>query len=543
MYNMDKKVQRFWHFAAVSLLTILSSTAIAQDADDRSALRMGVTEQMNVPVYKSGVLSLDEPAARISVGNPDVADILILRSTQLYVLGKDIGTTNVILWDRSDRLIGTVEVEVTHDLGSLKAKLYDLLPSDNIGVHSSQRNIVLTGQVSNIASMDAALQIAEGYLTQINTSVDNIQFNQDAGNLEDENRKKSGEIINLMTIGGGQQVMLEVKVAEIARSELRSIEAKMNFISDSTRWSIGGVNGGATFPDLLDAEGLARPVPGFGTPFVNTPLGPVETQIGTNGSFAPVGPFVDLFSPNDLTIQDKGLFTSFLSDDFLFNMALNIAKENGLAKILAEPTLTTLTGQQAEFLSGGEFPIPVAQEEGRTTIEFKEFGIQLNFLPVVLGEGIINLKVDISVSELVENNSVFLGSEFASSTFIIPGLSKRSAEATYELRDGQTIAVAGLINENLREVINKIPGLGDLPILGHLFRSQDFIKGETELMIMITPRLAKPIDPSQISLPTDSFVEPSDMDFYLFGRMEGSASGRSSNDDGGTESEFGHEVQ
>jgi pilus assembly protein CpaC len=236
-----------------------------------------------------------------------------------------------------------------------------------------------------------------------------------------------------------------------------------------------------------------------------------------------------------------------MSDDFLFNLALSAAKQDGLAKILAEPTLTTLTGQEAEFLSGGEFPIPVPQEFGRTTIEFKEFGVGLKFLPVVLGDGIINLKVNISVSELVENNSILVSGtggpngEIQSGVFVIPALTKRSAEATFELRDGQTIGVAGLIHENLRESINKFPGLGDLPILGNLFRSQSFIKGETELMILITPRLAKPIDPTKLTLPTDAFIEPSDADFYILGRMEKTLPAGS--DGGGADSEFGHQVQ
>jgi len=501
-----------------------------EPVETRPVLRQGLNQSMSVPLFKSGVLSLEEAAARISVGNPDIADILILRSTQLYVLGKDLGSTNVILWDRNDKLIGTVSVEVTHDLESLKQKYHQLLKDEEIMVYSSQRNIVLAGRVSSVTAMDAAIRIAEGYLAPVGTAVDAIQFEQEAGGEGEENK---GEIVNLMEIGGGQQVMLEVKVAEISRTELRSIEAQMNFISKSSRWSFGGVNGGAGFPDLDFA----------GSPFAeNGVLGSSgivfpDGLVGGN----PWGAATDVFSPNDLAIEDKGLFASFLSDDFLFNMALNAAKENGLARILAEPTLTTLTGQEAEFLSGGEFPIPVPQDFSRSTIEFKDFGVGLRFLPVVLDNDVINLKVNISVSELAQNNSVVLTQEGASSAFFVPSLTKRSAQATYELRDGQTIGVAGLINENLREVISKFPGLGDLPVLGALFRSQDFIKGESELMILITPRLAKPIDPNTITLPTDSFVEPSDADFYLLGRMEGNAPVKS--DEGGTENDYGHQVQ
>jgi pilus assembly protein CpaC len=495
---------------------------------------------MSVPIFKSGVLALAEPAARISVGNPDIADILILRSTQLYVLGKDIGSTNVIIWDRNDNLIGTVAVEITHDLEGLKGKLYQLLPEEDILIYSSQRNIVLAGQVSSVVNMEAALRIAEGYLAQIGAAESTVEFESDEKNLAEE---AQGGVINLMQIGGGQQVMLEVKVAEISRTELRSIDAQMNFISKSSRWSFGGVNGGASFPDFVDGTtGLVPPAIG-----------------GLN----PWGPAVPEFAPSTQVINDKGLFASYLSDDFLFNMALNAAKENGLARILAEPTLTTLTGQEAEFLSGGEFPIPVPQGNDTTTIEFKDFGVGLKFLPVVLGNGVINLKVNISVSELQQNNSLILASDDTTSSFFVPALTKRSAQATYELRDGQTIGVAGLINENLREVINKFPGLGDLPILGALFRSQSFIKGESELMILVTPRLAKPLDPNSITLPTDSFVEPSDADFYLLGRMEGRAPADDEEDEdddaeqqtallneaglssgaGGTDSEFGHQVQ
>lgn len=481
---------------------------------------------MVVPLYKSRVIRLEQPAARISVGNPDVADILILRTTQLYVLGKDLGTTNVILWDRNDNLIGTVSVEVSHDLESLKAKFHELLPNDAINVYSSQRSIVLTGRVSGATAMSAAVRIAEGYLAQIGTATESAQFDQQTASRRED--KAVGEVINLLQVGGGQQVMLEVKVAEIARTELRSLDAQFNLTSKSSRWSFGGVNGGATFPDFLNEDGLLVPIlPGT----------------------APWGPAIDAFTPNDMVIQDKGLFASYLSDDFLFNLALNAAKEKGLAKILAEPTLTTLTGQEAKFLSGGEFPIPVPQGLNGITIEFKEFGVGLKFLPVVLGSGIINMKLNITVSELVDANSVIVQSADTPSTFLIPALTKRSANATFELKDGQTIAMAGLINENLREVINKFPGLGELPVLGALFRSQDFMKGESELVILVTPRLAKPIAPHDIRLPTDGFVEPSEKDFFLLGRIEGRSSDSRSKQNvnssvaGGTETAFGHQVQ
>jgi pilus assembly protein CpaC len=230
---------------------------------------------------------------------------------------------------------------------------------------------------------------------------------------------------------------------------------------------------------------------------------------------------IDEFAPNDMSIQNQGLFASFLNDNFLFNLALDAAKEKGLAKILAEPNITTLTGQEAQFLSGGEFPIPVPNGNNGVTIEFKEFGVGVRFIPVVLASGHINLKLNISVSELVQSNNVALKLPETTSTFFIPSLTKRSASGTVELGDGQTIGLAGLINENLRQVVTKFPGLGSVPILGALFRSQDYLKGETELVILVTPHLAKPLAPGQIKLPTDSYVEPSDTDWYLRGAIEG----------------------
>ncbi len=229
-----------------------------------------------------------------------------------------------------------------------------------------------------------------------------------------------------------------------------------------------------------------------------------------------------------------------LTNDFLINVTIEAAKENGLAKILAEPNLTTLSGQEAKFLSGGEFPIPVPQGDDNVTIEFKEFGVGVGFLPIVLGDGRINMVLNVSVSELSNANSVAVGSGGSSSSFLVPSLTKRSANSTVELMDGQTIGIAGLLNENMREVISKFPGLGDIPILGHLFRSQEYIKGETELVILVTPHLVKPISPGDIKLPTDSFVEPNDAEFYLLGRMEGSASTDRSG--GGTTANFGHDL-
>ena len=486
--------------------------------------------ELVVPLYKSRVLSSTAAIDRVSVGNPDVADILVLRARELYVLGKDLGTTNVLLWNDTDQLIGSVSIEVTHDLDGLKRKLFELFPAEQIDVYAAQRSIVLAGSVSTVASMDAALQLARGYLAQIGTAVQEQAFEQQQSSSQD---RTAGQVINLMQVAGAQQVMLEVTVAEIARTELRSMEMKFNAIDvGSSRWNVGAVNGGATFPDALFA--------------------PSDLRIPVFAEQAPFGPVVDEFMPNPLSINDTGFFASLLTSNGLLNLTLDAAKEQGLARVLAEPTLTTLSGQEARFLSGGEFPIPVPQGLNGITVEFKEFGVGLQFVPVVLGSGHVNLKLNISVSELNSTNNVILSAEGSTSSFLVPSLAKRSASATVELMDGQTMGIAGLINEELREAVQKFPGLGSIPILGNLFRSQQFIKGETELVILVTPRLARPVTRDQIRLPTDDFIEPNAKDFYLLGRLEGKPVESSSGDvatepaaqnAGGVQSGFGQSVE
>ena len=470
-------------------------------ADDRPGARTtapmpqdGRTVSITVPLNKSQVLEFPRAVRVVSIGNPDVADVVVMRARQIYVLGKSLGTTNVVLWDESERVQGVLNVEVTHDLETLKGNLHEMLPGEPIEVRSAQGSLILSGAVTSKARMDAALRLANSYA--------------EAG------RDKGGtSVLNLMQVGGAQQVMLDVKVAEVSRSLIKRLGIQFNAFDAGAPWQIGAVKGGATFP----------------------------------------GGQVSASAPDATFIEDMGLFARYQSGDFLLNIMLEAAHREGVAKILAEPNLTTLTGQEAHFLAGGEFPIPVPQDLGRITIEHKEFGVGLRFLPVVLDSGVINLKVDVSVSDLLADGGITLGlGDEVSPQFFIPALVKRSASSTVELGSGQTIAIAGMINENTRDNVSKFPGLGDLPIIGALFRSQEFVKDQTELVIFVTPRLARPITPEQARLPTGSFVAPSDLKFYLLGRLPWRGSDHDSNRrerdplsnrrDGGTAGRFGHDL-
>lgn len=466
----------------------------------------GASIDLAVPLYQSRVVTVSTPANRVSVASPDVADIVVISPTELYVLGKDLGTTNVLLWDHSNHLIGAINVEVQHDLDSLKRKFAELLPGQPIEVRAAQRSIVLSGRVSDVEAMNAATRIAATYLAQIQTAKRTEQFQQGTQSRRED--KTVGEVINLLQVGGAQQVMLEVKVAEINRTEVKRLDAQFNsFARALGNFNLGGVNGGATFPPALFVPQNAK-----------LPVFPGTLSSGLPQQ--PWGPAITEFLPTTMSIQNQGIFATFLDKNFLFNLALDAAKEQGLARILAEPTLTTLSGQEATFVSGGEFPIPVPQNFTSVTIVFKQFGIAVKFLPVVLNSGHINLTLNVSVSELESGNTVSLSLPGTSSNFVIPSLSERSATGVVELSDGQTIGLAGMLHETTRSLVTKFPGLGSIPVLGALFRSQNYQKGETELVILVTPRLARSLPPGKVRMPTDSYVEPTDTDFFFRGHIE-----------------------
>ena len=501
-HTIRKNIRANASIAVIIIAGLLFST-VSQAAS--LTLSEKYNKRVEVALNKSTVLQLNTPVKKISIGNPAIADILVLRGSQVYVLGKGLGSTNVVLWDKNDGVISNLDVEVTHDLAGLKAQLYELMPGEEVNVYSSQKSIVLNGLVSSVTKMDAVLRIAESFTgSKLSTK-------------EKKGGASTGGVINLMQVGGAQQVMLEVKVSEVSRSILEQFGIKFDAINAGSN-GIGGIVGrGATL------GGSAAPI--FTTP-------------------AAVGPAVTSVLSDSASIS-RGIFGAFLDGDMLYNFILNAAKNDGIAKVLAEPTLTTLSGQPANFLSGGEFPVPVPGQNGQVTIEYKDFGIELGFLPVVLDARQINLKLNVAVSELTSDQAVAVDVSNASSNIFVPALRKRSASSTVELADGQTIAIAGLISENTKERVNKIPGLGDIPILGALFRSKEFVKGQSELVILVTPHLAKPIDKKDVRLPTDRIVDPSAWSFYLMGGL-GSITepDRSSTvvAEGGTSGRYGHQV-
>ncbi|MEL7290860.1 MAG: type II and III secretion system protein family protein [Pseudomonadota bacterium] len=448
----------------IVFITLLFISSLSAQAATQSG------KVVTVPHHKSAHVTLAGKAKRVSLGDPDVLDIVMLKSDEVFLIGKKLGSTNLMAWDSRGRLIESINIEVTHDLNSLKAKLYEFLPNESIEVHSAQNRLILSGQVSHQSAMNIALRVAETYSAGQEADKENKSLSEQV--------QKTG-VINLMTIGGAQQVMLEVTVAEVQRSLVRKFDASFHFFQQNGKFGWGGTSGGGVIDDLVGG--------GIG-PIFNAP-----------------------------SIDSTGLLGTFIDSNTLFTFALDIAKQNGTAKVLAEPNLTSLSGSKAEFLAGGEFPIPVPDENG-ITIEYKEYGVGLKFIPTVLSDQKINLNLAVDVSEIANTSSLTLAPGGTNGTYVIPPITRRSASSTLEMADGQTIGIAGLMSENVRDVVKEMPGFSDIPILGQLFNSQEYISGETELVILVTPRLAKPIDRRKVTLPTDFYVEPNDFEYYLLGR-------------------------
>ena len=455
-------------------------------------------EKIEVSLNKSKLITLNQEIVGITQGNPGIADSSIatgavetgiIGKNQIIIKGKSLGTTNIFLIGKNKETFKQLEIEVTHDLSNLKAKLHQLLPNENIAVHTSQKNIVLSGEISYLPNMQAAINLAESFLgssnvlgnetSKANSNGLNITTNTNSTAKVDPSNSAVPHVINLMSIGGAQQVMLDVKVAEIDRTVIKGLNVNFSAIQNSNNFLIGAVNGGGS----LNAVGL----------------GGALKQHNFNAA---------------------ALFLQAISGEFLFNVTVDAANEQQLAKILAQPTLTTLSGQPATFISGGEFPIPVPNNFNGITIQFKEYGVSLKFVPVVLDSGRINLNMHVSVSELTSNAAINAKVNSTNTDLVVPSLTKREASSTLELGNGQTMVIAGLISDKVQENINKFPGLGDIPGFGMLFRNSQYKNDQVEMVIIVTPRIAKPILAKNIQLPTDSFVKPDDVDFYIFGRTE-----------------------
>lgn len=455
-----------------------TSASASVMAASSSVASLGPT--LELVIGKSTLMRTPSPIERISVGNPAIADISLINPSELYLLGKAYGSTNLVIW-RKGAETTVVDVNVSIDAERMEKKLRDLLPDElGIRVRPAADSVILTGVVSSATKAKYAEDIANAFVRDINK---NLVLPVTAG----DTKAKAGtamaisgggagmgeggaKVVNLLRIAQGQQVMLEVKIAEVSKSLIDKLGSRMSI-----------------------------------------------RRTGNNGD--------NVFS----------MLSNFLSGGGGLLEALNVGRtaisidaqnDDGLVRVLAEPNIMAVSGQSASFLSGGKIFIPVSQTTGggtagtAITLEEKEFGIGVRFTPTVMDGTRVNLKLVSEVSDLTQTGSPFTTVNGVVS--ILPSLTVRRADTTVQLNDGQSFVIAGLIKNNSTAAIKRFPGLGDVPVLGALFRSSEFQKDQTELLFVVTPRLVKPLAEVPV-LPTSNHVEPNPSDMFLYGKVEAPA--------------------
>ncbi len=433
--------------------------ASAQDAQLQLSNRYA--EQLAVPIGESRVYTTGQDISRLVIGDPEIADVVLISPRSFYVLGQGLGQTNLQVFGDEEFPVGLVDLEVTVDTRDLSAAMRGAAPGADVRAESVNGRLRLNGTVPDAIALDRVLEIAGQY--------------------------GSEDVINALQIASPQQVFLEVRMIEASRDAGKSLGI-----------TITGTD--------RNSDGLTS----------------VATGRGLNGDSVPFGSFL----------------ASLVRDGLNVDLLVEALEERGLARNLAEPTLAALSGETASFLAGGEVPIPVAEDDGKVTIQFKEFGVRLSFTPIVLNNGLINLTLEPEVSQVDFSNT------FDTGLIELPSFSTRRASTTIELHDGQSFAIAGLLQRNNTRRQQQVPWLGEVPILGTLFRSASYQKEETDLVIIVTPRLSRPAaSPDLLATPLDYSTVTRENTYFLFGIQEISRGEMTRQlEQRGIEAPFGHVI-
>lgn len=459
----------------------------------------GKRRLVNLGIGKSVMVELPRPARDVMVSNPQVVDAVVQSSNRIFLISRRIGESNAFIFDENGDQFATLEVFVERETAGMEDLLRRLIPGSTIKVEMLNGSAILTGTVrtpvdANRASALAKQFVQVAYKSEVNDGSQGIW-------IEETAKDKSELVINLLAVEGEEQVMLKVTVAEVQRTLMKQFGINIGATINAGSFSTAILTENAL--PLTAAAGLGI-LPAFGI------KGDPEPNNVTcpSGSLCAIGR-----SNNPRIVGNSGSHGGWTGGDQRINHAIRALERNGLMRTLAEPTLTAISGESAKFLAGGEFPIPVVDAQGGISVTFKEFGVGVAFTPTVMSEGRISLKIETEVSELSNAGSVQIGG------LSIPALSKREAKSTVELPSGGSLALAGLIADDVRQNIDGLPGLKDLPVLGTLFRSRDFIKEETELVVIVTPYLVKPVSRQDLGAPSDGLAEATDAKGIFLGHF------------------------
>jgi pilus assembly protein CpaC len=478
--------RRSW--LTVGLLVALSGFA----GVSASAQGVQYVQQVVIALNKSVTLTVPASFTSAVVGSPDIADALPMTDRTLLIQARKIGTTNVSIFSEGNHLIKVVNVEVTLDTGNLQSKIRAVIGNSGIRVSSDNGQIVLSGVASTGLDADRAVNLAKSWVP-------------------------NGAVINAMSIASPAQVLLKVRFLEVDRNAGRELGVNWSAVNGSgTRGVTTGLGGLTTQPPALGGS-LSTTTTTTGTSTTTT------TSCEPAGICAPAGSGIFQTAGTLVGASVGGPFGVILAEivnnGVQIDSLITALETKGLLQRLAEPNLVALSGDTASFQAGGQIPVPIAVTSGigvaTPTIEFKDFGVMLRFRPTVLNNGVINLSINPEVSELDFTNAVTI------SGTTIPAITRRTATTAVELRDGQSFAIAGLLQADSLRNISQLPWVGSLPVIGTLFRSAAFQKAETDLVIIVTPHLVEPAAPgAHLATPFDNTVPSNDADFFLLGEME-----------------------
>jgi pilus assembly protein CpaC len=468
--------------AGVSVIT-LSFSAQAQTSGTWRSEGEPV-RRLVVTLNKSRTFHLDKPFATAVIGAPDIADVLPMSDQSLYIQGKKVGTTNLTVFDQNQKLVSVLDVEVTVDTATLQEKIQASTGSRGIRVTSSNGQVVLSGKAIDAVAAERAVALAKDFAPN--------------------------GVINAMSVAQSQQVLLKVRFLEASREAGRQL---------GVNWNGNNAAGTRGVSTGFGMSSVSASPNGAGIPVFQSP----GSLIGGTSSTQPFGV----------------LLANVVNGGTNIEVLVSALETQGLVRRLAEPNLMALSGDTARFLAGGEFPVPIAATSANglvtPTIEYKPFGVLLSFTPVVLNNGIINLRIAPEVSELDFANAVTI------SGTTVPSLTKRDAVTTVELRDGQSFAIAGLLQSESTRNRSQLPWLGSVPVLGTLFSSTAYQKNDTDLVIIVTPHLVQPAAPGQhLATPLDHRLPSNDVDFFVNGQMDVPKNFNDAKTGGKVEGPYGH---